>query len=82
MQPTRFNLMLEYACEFVTGWFDQNPLGQIGIVGIRDIGSGVSVIKSVIPEQLVLEPVSKSILQNVIEMAHSMHFPSPLSSLI
>jgi hypothetical protein len=35
-----------------------------------------------IPEQLVIEPVSKSILQNVIEMTHSMHFPSPLSSLI
>jgi transcription initiation factor TFIIH subunit 2 len=27
--------MLEYAREFVTEWFDQNPLGQIGIVGMR-----------------------------------------------
>jgi transcription initiation factor TFIIH subunit 2 len=35
MRPTRFDLMLEYAREFVTEWFDQNPLGQIGIVGIR-----------------------------------------------
>lgn len=35
MRPTRFDLTLEYARSFVTEWFDQNPLGQIGIVGMR-----------------------------------------------
>lgn len=35
MRPTRFDLMLQYAREFVTEWFDQNPLGQIGVVGMR-----------------------------------------------
>jgi transcription initiation factor TFIIH subunit 2 len=35
MRPTRFDLMLEYAREFVGEWFDQNPLGQIGVVGMR-----------------------------------------------
>ena len=35
MRPTRFDLTLEYAREFITEWFDQNPLGQIGIVGMR-----------------------------------------------
>ena len=35
MRPTRFDLALEYARDFVTEWFDQNPLGQIGIVGMR-----------------------------------------------
>ena len=35
MRPTRFDLTLEYTRAFVTEWFDQNPLGQIGIVGIR-----------------------------------------------
>jgi transcription initiation factor TFIIH subunit 2 len=35
MRPTRFDLTLEYAREFVNEWFDQNPLGQIGIVGMR-----------------------------------------------
>lgn len=50
MRPTRFDLMLEYTREFVVEWFDQNPLGQIGIVGMRGgigerIGemSGVSI---------------------------------------
>lgn len=35
MRPTRFDLMLEYARAFVLEWFDQNPLGQIGVVGMR-----------------------------------------------
>jgi transcription initiation factor TFIIH subunit 2 len=35
MRPTRFDLMLEYTREFVGEWFDQNPLGQIGVVGMR-----------------------------------------------
>jgi len=35
MRPTRFDLMLQVAREFITEWFDQNPLGQIGIVGMR-----------------------------------------------
>jgi hypothetical protein len=35
MRPTRFDLMLQYAREFITEWFDQNPLGQIGAVGMR-----------------------------------------------
>jgi len=35
LRPTRFDLMLQYAKEFVLEWFDQNPLGQIGVVGMR-----------------------------------------------
>lgn len=35
MRPTRFGLTLQYAREFILEWFDQNPLGQIGIVGMR-----------------------------------------------
>lgn len=35
MRPTRFDLTLQYVRDLVTEWFDQNPLGQIGIVGMR-----------------------------------------------
>lgn len=35
MRPTRFDLMLEYSRAFIVEWFDQNPLGQIGVVGMR-----------------------------------------------
>ena len=35
MRPTRFDLTLQYTREFILEWFDQNPLGQIGVVGMR-----------------------------------------------
>lgn len=35
MRPTRFDLCLQYAREFIVEWFDQNPLGQIAVVGMR-----------------------------------------------
>lgn len=35
MRPTRFDITLQYTREFVVEWFDQNPLGQVGIVGMR-----------------------------------------------
>jgi transcription initiation factor TFIIH subunit 2 len=36
MRPNRFDLTLEYSREFIAEWFDQNPLGQVGIVGMRE----------------------------------------------
>ena len=35
MHPTRFDLSLEYTREFILEWFDQNSLGEIGVVGMR-----------------------------------------------
>jgi hypothetical protein len=50
MRPTRFDLTLEYAREFVTEWFDQNPLGQIGIVGMRGgIGERICEMSGALP---------------------------------
>lgn len=40
MQPTRYRLMLSYAAAFVREFFEQNPISQLGIVGMRD---GVAV---------------------------------------
>ena len=43
MRPTRFDLSLACTHEFMNEWFDQNPLGQIGIVGLaceRELGRG------------------------------------------
>ena len=43
MRPTRFDLTLQYTREFIIEWFDQNPLGQIGIVGMRSgMGENIS----------------------------------------
>ncbi|KAL1718875.1 Ssl1-like-domain-containing protein, partial [Schizophyllum commune] len=86
MRPTRFDLMLQYAREFVVEWFDQNPLGQIGVVGMRSgigericemTGNPQDVLKS-ISERHRLEPQGEPSLQNAIEMARSSmsHLPT------
>lgn len=38
--PTRYRLTLSYAAAFVREFFEQNPISQLGIVGMRD---GVAV---------------------------------------
>lgn len=38
--PTRYRLMLSYAAAFVREFFEQNPISQLGIIGMRD---GVAV---------------------------------------
>ncbi|KAH0827511.1 Ssl1-domain-containing protein [Lanmaoa asiatica] len=86
MRPTRFDLSLQYAREFVVEWFDQNPLGQIGIVGMRGgigerigemSGTPQDVLKS-LSDRTKLEPAGEPSLQNAIEMARSSmsHLPT------
>lgn len=33
---TRFEVILGYLRTYVVEWFDQNPLGQIGVIAMRD----------------------------------------------
>ncbi|KAG6832625.1 hypothetical protein H0H92_014461 [Tricholoma furcatifolium] len=86
MRPTRFDLMLQYSREFIAEWFDQNPLGQIGIVGMRaGIGERIGemsgnpqeVLKH-IADRHKLEPTGEPSLQNSIEMARGSmsHLPT------
>ncbi|XP_006461155.1 hypothetical protein AGABI2DRAFT_204710 [Agaricus bisporus var. bisporus H97] len=89
MRPTRFDLMLQYAREFILEWFDQNPLGQIGVVGMR-AGLGERIgdlsgesgnpqeVLSYIKERHKLEPTGEPSLQNAIEMAKASmsHLPT------
>lgn len=35
-RPTRFEVILGYLRTYVVEWFDQNPLGQIGVIAMRD----------------------------------------------
>lgn len=86
MRPTRFDLTLEYARSFISEWFDQNPLGQIGIVGMRSgiaerigemSGNPQDVLKT-ISERHKLEPTGDPSLQNAVEMARGSmsHLPT------
>lgn len=36
LRPSRFLLTLQYAREFVSEFFDQNPIGQLSILGTRE----------------------------------------------
>ncbi|KZS86910.1 TFIIH basal transcription factor complex, subunit SSL1 [Sistotremastrum niveocremeum HHB9708] len=86
MRPSRFDLTLEYARAFITEWFDQNPLGQIGIVGMRaglgervcDMSGNPQDVLKHISDRVKLEPNGEPSLQNAIEMARGSmsHLPS------
>ncbi|KAG7098597.1 hypothetical protein E1B28_000522 [Marasmius oreades] len=86
MRPTRFSLTLQYAREFVLEWFDQNPLGQMGVVGMRAgvgerigsmTGNPQDVLKA-ISDRHKLEPSGDTSLQNAVEMARNSmnHLPT------
>jgi transcription initiation factor TFIIH subunit 2 len=36
LRPTRYLLTLRYAQEFIREFFEQNPISQIGVLGLRD----------------------------------------------
>ncbi|TFK44772.1 Ssl1-like-domain-containing protein [Crucibulum laeve] len=86
MRPTRFDLTLQYAREFIAEWFDQNPLGQIGVVGMRagvgerigELSGNPQDVLKCIADRHKLEPTGEPSLQNAIEMARSSmsHLPT------
>ncbi|KAL4250693.1 General transcription and DNA repair factor IIH [Abortiporus biennis] len=88
MRPTRFDLMLQYAREFITEWFDQNPLGQIGVVGMRsglgerigEMSGNPQDVLRCISERHKLEPSGEPSLQNAVEMARSSMAHLPIHS--
>ncbi|TFK25669.1 TFIIH basal transcription factor complex, subunit SSL1 [Coprinopsis marcescibilis] len=86
IRPTRFDLTLQYTREFITEWFDQNPLGQIGVVGMRrgfgervgELSGNPQAVLQCISKRHKLEPDGEPSLQNAIEMARSSmsHLPA------
>ncbi|KAF8893825.1 Ssl1-like-domain-containing protein [Infundibulicybe gibba] len=86
MRPTRFDLTLQYARDFIKEWFDQNPLGQIGVVGMRagvgerigEMSGNPQEVLKAIADRHKLQPTGEPSLQNAIEMARSSmnHLPT------
>jgi transcription initiation factor TFIIH subunit 2 len=86
LRPNRYRLMLNYAIEFVSEFFDQNPISQLGIVGMRD---GLAILVSELdsnPQQHLQalqdlkkqEPRGVPSLQNALEITRGLlyHVPS------
>lgn len=84
--PNRYQLMLNYANEFVSEFYDQNPISQLGIVGMRD---GLAILISdlsgnphdhltALKSLKKQEPIGDPSLQNALEMARGLlyHVPS------
>ncbi len=65
MRPTRFDLTLQYAREFIVEWFDQNPLGQMGVVGMRaGLGDRIGEMTGMYPLFSLLRVPVKSVEGN------------------
>lgn len=77
LRPTRYLLTLRYAQEFVAEFFEQNPISQFGVIGMRD-GLAVRISDmsgnptdhiSAIQALRTEDPKGLPSLQNALEMA-------------
>ncbi|KAL3470404.1 TFIIH basal transcription factor complex, subunit SSL1 [Aspergillus californicus] len=85
LRPTRYLLTLRYAQEFVRDFFEQNPISQIGVLGLRDgLALRISDMSgnpadhiSAIQEMRSQDPKGLPSLQNGLEMARGALFHTP-----
>ncbi|KAI9846189.1 MAG: hypothetical protein M1837_004303 [Sclerophora amabilis] len=85
LRPTRYLLTIRYAQEFVTEFFEQNPISQLGVIGMRD-GLAVRVSDmsgnpndhiTAIQGLREQEPKGHPSLQNALDMARGALFHAP-----
>jgi transcription initiation factor TFIIH subunit 2 len=85
LRPTRYLLTIRYASEFVTEFFEQNPISQLGIIGMRDgiavrvsdmSGNPAAHLES-LKRLRTSEPQGSPSLQNALEMARAALFHAP-----
>ncbi|KAG9232497.1 Ssl1-like-domain-containing protein [Amylocarpus encephaloides] len=85
LRPTRYLLTLRFAVEFVTEFFEQNPISQLGIIGMRDgIALRISDISGNPTEHIEhlralreQEPKGNPSLQNALEMSRAALYHAP-----
>ncbi|KAL1405100.1 hypothetical protein Q8F55_008723 [Vanrija albida] len=88
-RPTRFELTLQYLRAFVVEWFDQNPLGQVGVIYLRDrkahilvpMGGSPQDVVAALEDKRALAPSGEPSLQNGLTVARGgmSHLPSTSS---
>ncbi|KAL8741268.1 MAG: hypothetical protein Q9190_006104, partial [Brigantiaea leucoxantha] len=85
LRPTRYLLTIRYVSEFITEFFEQNPISQIGIIGMRD-GLAIRVSDmSGNPNDHIgnlqnlrkEDPKGQPSLQNALEMGRGALFHAP-----
>ncbi|KAF5965054.1 transcription factor TFIIH chain p47 [Fusarium coicis] len=83
--PTRYRLTLSYAAAFVREFFEQNPISQLGIIGMRDgVAVRISDVGGNPAEHLEKlkgleneDPQGNPSLQNALEMCRGALFHAP-----
>ncbi|GAB7353418.1 hypothetical protein MBLNU459_g3889t1 [Dothideomycetes sp. NU459] len=85
LRPTRFLLTLTYTIAFVREYFEQNPISQLGILGMRD-GLAIRISDmsgnpndhiNAIKGLRTTEPKGNPSLQNALEMARAALYHTP-----
>lgn len=87
LRPTRLALTIRFVSEFITEFFEQNPISQLGLIGMRDglairlsdISGNPSDHISKLQElkEQKEEPKGQPSLQNALEMARAALFHAP-----
>lgn len=85
MRPSRYLLTLRYAQDFVTEFFEQNPISQLGVLGMRDglavrlsdLSGNPSDHIAALAAQSTADPKGNPSLQNALEMARAALFHTP-----
>lgn len=85
LRPSRFLLTLTYTIAFVREYFEQNPISQLGVLGMRD-GLAIRVSDmsgnpndhiNAIKNLRTQEPKGNPSLQNALEMARAALYHTP-----
>lgn len=85
LRPTRYLLTLRYTTAFVTEFFEQNPISQLGIIGMRDgIALNISPLSGNPNDHIANiqklrqeDPKGQPSLQNALNMAHGWLYHTP-----
>lgn len=85
LRPTRYLLTLTYCIAFVREYFEQNPISQLGILGMRD-GLAIRVSDmsgnpndhiNALKNLRATEPLGNPSLQNALDMARAALYHTP-----
>lgn len=86
LRPTRYLLTLTYLSQFINEFFEQNPISQLGIVGMHDgiairisdmSGNPTEHLNAVAKMRTTYEPKGNPSLENALEMARAALFHAP-----
>ncbi|KAK9449776.1 Ssl1-like-domain-containing protein [Limtongia smithiae] len=85
MRPSRYMLSLSYAMQFVADYFEQNPISQLGVIGMRNglatlisqLGSNPTEHIQALQHLKKKEPSGDPSLQNALEMCRGALYHVP-----